>query len=587
MQQWLRLRDVLSSAFPLWAELLPLCHEEDAQVFEQLRLALRAFEALQPGVAVRHLGQQVEVIAHEAVGDHFETKGNKGTDTLFATSQEPVKETGASAGTIDPALREYRDVYGKRWFIADSEWQSDKPKVRAFEDAAGQRRAIVARGNIVTAESNGGKAALVRKLLAGGYQLPAEQFRETESQKGWKQRWSQGWRPYGVDEDGTVVPAWEEASGQIRLTDIVDFLWAKAPPKAVSEQQPVSQPAKISPTAQSGASAGTIDKLRSAFDGLASAPARSPAVMASLPDAVIGGDLGNITGHPDYAAAKAGDNAAALRIAYDVVTPDLVERAQQAIGDEKPVVLPVMAVEQSGNNKIPVMAAQVLADRLGLPLAESVFQAAKVNRTASTGLDRVFKPVPFTGDIASGQSYLLLDDTLTQGGTFAGLANHIAAGGGYVAGIVALTGKAYSARLSPSAETLARLRETHGDIETSFQKHFGYGFNALTESEARYLANFRPAEKVRNRILESGHGPGEAVLPEEQEEGLASAPAAQQVGLPKERRGAFLDVAESLIADGVTMPEGLARALTEARPDGSLSKYSQALWDFLAIRCQA
>ena len=53
-----------------------------------------------------------------------------------------------------------------------------------------------------------------------------------------------------------------------------------------------------------------------------------------------------------------------------------------------------------------------------------------------------------------------------------------------------------------------------------------------------------------------------------------------QVGLPKERRAAFLDVAESLINDGVNTPEGLALALTEARPDGSLQKYSQALWNF-------
>lgn len=53
-----------------------------------------------------------------------------------------------------------------------------------------------------------------------------------------------------------------------------------------------------------------------------------------------------------------------------------------------------------------------------------------------------------------------------------------------------------------------------------------------------------------------------------------------QIGLPKDRRAAFLDVAESLIADGVNTPEGLAAALTEARPDGSLQKYSQALWNF-------
>ena len=99
-----------------------------------------------------------------------------------------------------------------------------------------------------------------------------------------------------------------------------------------------------------------------------------------------------------------------------------------------------------------------------------------------------------------------------------------------MAGIVALTGKAYSAKLKPSAATLARLRETHGDIETSFQKHFGYGYDALTESEARYLANFRPADTVRARILAAGEqGNPPNLRGESQAEGLASAPASQQV----------------------------------------------------------
>jgi hypothetical protein len=65
-------------------------------------------------------------------------------------------------------------------------------------------------------------------------------------------------------------------------------------------------------------------------------------------------------------------------------------------------------------------------------------------------------------------------------------------------------------------------------------------------------------------------------------EGLRSNPTAYnaQTGLPKDRRAAFLDVAESLIDDGVNTPKGLASALSAARPDGSLRKYSQALWNF-------
>ena len=106
------------------------------------------------------------------------------------------------------------------------------------------------------------------------------------------------------------------------------------------------------------------------------------------------------------------------------------------------------------------------------------------------------------------QDYLILDDTLTQGGTFAALAGHIEAGGGRVIGAVALTGKEYSAKLRPSDETLSALREKHGNLENDFRAATGHGFDALTQSEARYLTNFKPADGVRDRILAEGRRRG-------------------------------------------------------------------------------
>ena len=44
----------------------------------------------------------------------------------------------------------------------------------------------------------------------------------------------------------------------------------------------------------------------------------------------------------------------------------------------------------------------------------------------------------------------------------------------------------------------------HGDIEHDSKKAKGYGSDALTESEARHLANDKPAQAVRDRIIEEG-----------------------------------------------------------------------------------
>lgn len=229
---------------------------------------------------------------------------------------------------------------------------------------------------------------------------------------------------------------------------------------------------------------------------------------AATPDAIIGSTLGSASKHPDYAAAKAGDVAAATRLAVDLVTPEMVAKVADALGGARPRVLPVAAEESSGRNKIPRAVAEVLAARLGLETTTGIVQANRARRTGLDGLDRIFAPVDFAGAVEPGD-YLLVDDTLTQGGTFAALASHIREGGGNVVGVVALTGKQYSAKIQPSPETLTSLRQKHGDLEDQFRAATGYGFDALTESEARYLARFEPAERLRDRIAEEGRRAGE------------------------------------------------------------------------------
>ena len=235
-----------------------------------------------------------------------------------------------------------------------------------------------------------------------------------------------------------------------------------------------------------------------------------------LTDAVIAATLGAATSHADHAAAKSGDLAAGIRVAESILTKDVVSEVKKAIADKKPIIVPVVSVESTGRNKIPTGAAIVLADRLGLPATGDIVQVNSPQRTSMSGLDRIFSPPVFDGPVQAGADYLLLDDTVTQGATFAAMEAHIVANGGRVVAAVALTGKQYSATLRLQPETLAALREKHGDIESDFRAVLGYGFDALTESEARYLTKFEPADGIRNRIAEersairSGSGQGDA-----------------------------------------------------------------------------
>lgn len=250
---------------------------------------------------------------------------------------------------------------------------------------------------------------------------------------------------------------------------------------------------------------GNTQGGRSADDNTLGVAVSSRKGATKLPPVVIGADIGAASVHPDYTNAKAGDEQAAVNVAKTLVTDGLVSKVKDVIGNSRPVIVPVASVESAGRNKLPMAASVILAKRLGLETMDSIVQANSPKRTSMSGLDRIFATPKFAGEVVSGQKYLLLDDTLTQGATFAALASHIESHGGIVIGSVALTGKQYSATVQLDPATLKELRDKYGDIESSFKSATGYGFESLTQSEGRYLANFRPSDTIRNRILEAGN----------------------------------------------------------------------------------
>jgi hypothetical protein len=68
-----------------------------------------------------------------------------------------------------------------------------------------------------------------------------------------------------------------------------------------------------------------------------------------------------------------------------------------------------------------------------------------------------------------------------------------------------LTSRKDFATLAPHPGKLAALSEKHGEkIENWWQGIFGYCFDGLTESEARYLVRVEDADTIRARLVEAG-----------------------------------------------------------------------------------
>ncbi|MBZ6065295.1 hypothetical protein LA374_03585 [Aeromonas schubertii] len=226
-----------------------------------------------------------------------------------------------------------------------------------------------------------------------------------------------------------------------------------------------------------------------------------------FPEVILHGRLSDATAHPDYEAAKSGDDAAALRLISEVLSKEAIGRIKALIGDRDAIALGVHAEEATGRNAIPQAMADVLAKVLGIEVSVDIVQAEKVGRTAQDGFGRLANQPSFDGPVRTDKPYLIMDDTLTQGGTLANLKGHIEHRGGEVLAATALTGKQYSAKIATDSSTLEKLREQYDGtgLEAWWQNRFGYGFDSLTESEARYLLRAKDADKIRDRVAASGH----------------------------------------------------------------------------------
>lgn len=221
-----------------------------------------------------------------------------------------------------------------------------------------------------------------------------------------------------------------------------------------------------------------------------------------FPPVLIHADESLVKHHSAYLAAKRGDTDSAAALVNEVLNDAVIEELR-AFQHLKPILISVHAEEEMGKNAIPEVMADVLAMRLGWDTEPYVVQANVVNHTGADGFSRLARQAVFSGAVVAERRFVIVDDFIGQGGTIANLRGHIELQGGHVIAATVLTGKPFSATLRLSPAQLVILREKHGNIENWWFTTFGFGFDCLTESEARYLIRTPNAEHIRNRITAS------------------------------------------------------------------------------------
>lgn len=232
-------------------------------------------------------------------------------------------------------------------------------------------------------------------------------------------------------------------------------------------------------------------------------PSRIP--LHAFPDIVLHADELAVKRHPQYAAAKAGDADAAKALVGGLANQRRLTELASMIQGRAVRLLPVHALESEGVNEIPAALAELLSEWLRLPITDSIVQSNTVGHTGASGFQRLANQALFVGEVERGRNYLLVDDFIGQGGTLANLIGYVEGAGGHAIGATVLTGKPYSAKLAPDDSLIRALRDKHGrDLENWWREKFGFGFDCLTRSEARYLEKSPDAQAIRDRLVAAG-----------------------------------------------------------------------------------
>ena len=229
-----------------------------------------------------------------------------------------------------------------------------------------------------------------------------------------------------------------------------------------------------------------------------------------FPDAILLAAETRTKRHPEYAAAKSGDDSAATKLVAALVDDAGVAAVRRLVETSRsgaPVLVCAHAYESEGVNAIPAALSELLSQWLDIPFSPEIVQSNVVSHTGADGYGRLARQARFEGSIDAEREYLMVDDFIGQGGTLANLRGWIEKQDGRAIGAVGLTGKPYSAKLSPLKEQLHELRKKHGrDFEKWWREHFGHAFNCLTQSEARYLARSPDVDTIRDRLAAAERG---------------------------------------------------------------------------------
>lgn len=181
-----------------------------------------------------------------------------------------------------------------------------------------------------------------------------------------------------------------------------------------------------------------------------------------------------------------------LGVQPELVCPHPAFDDIDAVGHQSPIrTLPT--------NALPFAYMNFLSRKFNCAVDEEIVQIARVGRTNLPRMLRFLCQPSFTGSVIRDAPYIIVDDVLSTGGTFAALRSYIVEHGGAVVATTALAHKAgRNQKFRIAQGTVDVLQSLYGPgLNAYWKEGFGHDIGSLTEAEGRALVTWasEPGQK--------------------------------------------------------------------------------------------
>ena len=218
----------------------------------------------------------------------------------------------------------------------------------------------------------------------------------------------------------------------------------------------------------------------------------------NFPNVLVQTSVSKVIQHPLHKKAKSGDNESAIELVRDLIKISKIKSLPKDA-----VVVPILAEEEIGMNKIPLAYAHAIGDINGNDVNVGIFQTNRTHHSNKNAVGRLLSRANFTGDIIAGRDYIIVDDIVTTGTTISELRHYIENNGGNVVMTSTLGYSRFSTNLAIKPDVVVKLKNKFNEGELNeILREFNIAGNikSLTNSEGKYILSFSSLNSIRTKF---------------------------------------------------------------------------------------